>query len=69
MGAPIKGDQEAWAYVFTKPKEEVMHRVINGYRGMPPLGQCFDCSEQDLKALVYYLVQEKRNGGNIKEAQ
>ena len=41
MGAPLKGKKEAWANVFAKPFEEVMYRVINGYRGMPPLGQCF----------------------------
>ena len=69
MGAPLKGEKEAWANVFAKPFEEVMYRVINGYRGMPPLGQCFDCGEQDLRALVYYLAQEPRNSENIKEEQ
>lgn len=69
MGAPLKGKKEAWANVFAKPFEDVMYRVINGYRGMPPLGQCFDCGEQDLRALVYYLAQEPRNSEHTKEEQ
>ncbi len=58
-GAPLRGDAKAWTAILKQPIEAVMDRVINGYQGMPPLGQCFDCDEKDLESLVYYLATSK----------
>jgi len=56
-GAPQRGAYQDWQIVFGKPMDLIMTRVIDGYAGMPPLGQCFDCSESDLNDLVLYLAQ------------
>lgn len=55
-GAPLRGDTQAWSTILKKPMDAIMQNVVNGYQGMPPLGQCFDCDETDLKSLVYYLA-------------
>jgi cytochrome c5 len=55
MGAPRTGDLKAWQVVFNKPFELIIERVINGYQGMPPLGQCFDCDQTQLETLVHYM--------------
>jgi len=56
-GAPQKGHSEAWDKILSDPFTEVMQKVVDGSNGMPPLGQCFDCTAQDLETLIYYLAQ------------
>lgn len=63
-GAPLTGDEKAWSEVFAQPIEEVMQRVVNGYQGMPPLGQCFDCNQEDLENLVYHMATAKTQKSN-----
>ncbi|CAN0342134.1 unnamed protein product [Chrysoparadoxa australica] len=31
----------------------------NGIRAMPPTGMCFDCSDEDFKALIEYMAKPK----------
>lgn len=54
-GAPQTGDIPTWQEVFDKPFEQILDRAINGYEGMPPLGQCFECSQEDLSTLIHYM--------------
>ena len=54
-GSPQTGDLEQWQIIFNKPVELVMDRAINGFQGMPPLGQCFECSQEALETLVHYM--------------
>lgn len=63
-GAPVRGDAQAWSAILEQPIENIIHRVVNGYQGMPPLGQCFDCDQQDLELLVYYLATPKNKTTN-----
>ena len=63
-GAPLTGDVKAWEKVLAQPMEEVMQKVVNGYQGMPPLGQCFDCNQEDLEQLVYFMASDKRLESN-----
>lgn len=58
-GAPVRGDGQAWSAILKQPIDDVINRVVNGYQGMPPLGQCFDCNQQDLELLVNYLATPK----------
>lgn len=58
-GAPQTGNTEQWQQVFDKPLSEIMHNVINGYQGMPPQGQCFECSQQDLEQLVHFMSRKR----------
>ncbi len=53
--SPQTGNTEHWEAVLDKPMETVMDRVVNGYQGMPPLGQCFECNMDQLQELVHYM--------------
>ena len=51
-GAPQAGDKAAWAPRVAQGKETLIDHAINGFKGMPPMGMCPQCSEQDFVALI-----------------
>jgi len=57
-GAPKVGDgnADAWAPRMEKGMEAVVANAINGLNTMPPKGLCFTCTDEDLAALVTYMV-------------
>ena len=56
-GAPKLGDVEAWAPRIDKGMDVLYDHGINGLApGMPAKGMCFTCSDDDIKALVDYMV-------------
>lgn len=54
-GAPLTGNTEQWQIVLDKPMEHTLQRVTDGYQGMPPLGQCFECSLEQFEQLIHYM--------------
>jgi len=58
-GAPPAGDAAAWAPRVAQGKEIVLNHIINGYRGMPPMGMCMQCSEDDFVAVTEYMSGAK----------
>ena len=57
-GAPLLGEVEVWEEILAKGMEVVMANVINGLNGMPARGLCVSCSDDDLKSLVDYMVNQ-----------
>ena len=57
-GAPILGDAEAWAPRMEKGMDAVMFNVVNGVNAMPPKGLCFTCTDDDLAAIVAYMISQ-----------
>jgi len=56
-GAPKFGDIAAWAPRIAKGMDVLYASSINGLPpGMPAKGLCFTCSDDDLKAVVDYMV-------------
>ena len=57
-GAPKVGDgnADAWAPRMEKGMEAVVANAINGLNTMPPKGLCFTCTDEDLAAIVTYMV-------------
>jgi len=55
-GAPLVGDQAAWAPRMEKGMEALVGSVVNGFGGMPPLGLCMDCDEQQFTALIQFMA-------------
>lgn len=51
-GAPQAGDKAAWAPRVAQGKDVVIDHAINGFKGMPPMGMCPQCSEKDFVALI-----------------
>ncbi|MFA5938409.1 MAG: c-type cytochrome [Sinimarinibacterium sp.] len=56
-GAPLTGDAAAWAPRAAQGMDTLLEHAINGFKGMPPLGSCGDCSEDDFRALIRYMAQ------------
>ena len=61
-GAPKVGDgnADAWAPRMEKGMEAVVANAINGLNTMPPKGLCFTCTDEDLAALVTYMVSSSQ---------
>ncbi len=57
-GAPLLGEAEVWEEKLAKGIGEVMANVINGINAMPARGLCASCSDDDLKALVDYIISQ-----------
>lgn len=56
-GAPKLGDVAAWEPRLAKGIDTLYNSVINGLPpAMPAKGMCFSCSDDDLRALVDYMV-------------
>lgn len=51
-GFPILGNPEDWKTRNRQGEDRLLRSVIEGLRGMPPLGYCAACSEADLRALT-----------------
>jgi cytochrome c5 len=56
-GAPIFADAAAWAPRLAKGMDTLYASTINGLPpAMPQKGMCFSCSDEELRALVDYMV-------------
>ena len=56
-GAPKYADAVAWAPRIEKGMDTLYASTINGLPpAMPQKGMCFSCSDDDLRALVDYMV-------------
>lgn len=55
--APQSGDRQAWQKILAKGMDITLERTINGYGGMPPGGQCFECTPEDLRQLILFMSQ------------
>ncbi len=56
-GAPLTGDVPAWNARFVQGGATIAAHTREGIRAMPPRGQCFDCSEDDLWKLTLFMAQ------------
>jgi len=60
-GAPKVGDAEAWATRLEKGMEVLIASSVDGLNGvMPPKGLCFTCSDEDLAAIVQYMLDNSQ---------
>ncbi len=61
-GAPKvgPGNADAWGPRMEKGMDVVVANAINGLNSMPPKGLCFTCTDEDLAALVAYMVDSSK---------
>lgn len=61
-GAPKVGAGNAgeWAPRMEKGMEAVVANAINGLNAMPAKGLCFTCTDEDLAALVEWMVDSSQ---------
>ena len=55
-GAPLTGDREAWRAAAAAGREAMLAHTVDGVRGMPPLGTCGFCTEDDLRRLIDFMA-------------
>ncbi|MBW2242689.1 MAG: cytochrome c5 family protein [Deltaproteobacteria bacterium] len=56
IGVPVIGDEEEWQARRVKGLDELLANAVNGLLGMPPLGTCSFCTEEELRHLVAFLA-------------
>jgi cytochrome c5 len=59
-GAPKLGDAAAWGPRVEQGMETLHTHAITGIRGMPPRGLCMDCSDDEVKGAVDYMVEHSK---------
>jgi cytochrome c5 len=59
-GAPKVGDAAAWGARMEKGMDAVVTNALNGLNAMPAKGMCFTCTNDDIKALVQYMVDNSK---------
>ena len=55
-GAPLAHDLTAWKPRVAQGEAVLSDHIINGFKGMPPLGQCIECSADDLITLMKFMA-------------
>ena len=58
-GAPKVGDGIAveWGPRLEKGLDAMVANTVNGLNTMPAKGLCFDCTDDDLRAIVEYMIE------------
>lgn len=57
-GAPRLGDAEAWAPRLAQGWPTLFDHTVNGLRGMPPRGLCRQCSDDELDAVLRWMLAQ-----------
>ena len=60
MGAPAVGDKAAWDAVLKQGKDTVYNNAIHGKGGMPPKGGAASLSDEQVKQVVDYMLEESK---------
>lgn len=58
--APIFGDTQAWAPRIAKGVDVLYGSTLNGLNLMPAKGICTNCSDDELRATVDYMLEQAR---------
>ena len=57
-GAPKLGDKAAWKPRIAKGGDALLSSVKNGLDAMPPNGACANCSDDQLRSVIEYMVEQ-----------
>jgi cytochrome c5 len=60
LGAPVTGNVDQWAPRIAQGADTLYKHAIEGFNAMPPKGGCMDCSDDDIKAMVDFMVAESQ---------
>ncbi|GAB0153114.1 MULTISPECIES: cytochrome c5 family protein [Marinobacterium] len=55
-GAPKFGDAAAWAPRAEKGIDALLATSLTGINAMPPKGTCMDCSDEEMKSAIQYML-------------
>ena len=60
MDAPKFGSLEDWTPRIESGIDNLLIVVIAGKGGMPPKGTCMDCSDDELKSAIQYMIDNAK---------
>lgn len=70
-GAPQAHGIAAWKPRLAQGDDVLLAHMVEGFNGMPPLGQCIECDAGDLKTLMHFMAapapEEKTKEEKTKE--
>lgn len=55
-GAPVLGDAAAWEPRIAQGVDTLWDHTLNGIRAMPAKGTCMNCSDDELRGAMDYMV-------------
>lgn len=56
IGVPQMGNPADWKDRVAQGEEKMLANVVYGLRGMPPLGYCSACNEQDFRVMIQVMT-------------
>lgn len=56
-GAPKKANKSDWASRYAEGMDEMVKKAVNGYKAMPPKGNCLKCSEDDIRKTIEFMIE------------
>ena len=56
--APLLGDREKWQPSIDKGMDAMLATSLAGLNLMPPKGACVDCSEEEMRAAIQYMIDQ-----------
>ena len=56
--APLTGDRKAWEPRIQQGADTLLDHAINGYNGMPPMGHCVECSQEQFLQLIGFMADQ-----------
>lgn len=57
-GAPKPNVKKDWEPRLKQGMATVVTKAYNGFKAMPPKGNCLDCSKDDLEMTIKYMVKD-----------
>jgi cytochrome c5 len=52
QGAPVANDKKEWDERLAKGFDILFKNAKQGLNGMPPMGTCMDCTDEELRASI-----------------
>ncbi|MCC5873068.1 MAG: cytochrome c5 family protein [Gammaproteobacteria bacterium] len=59
-GAPRVGQASAWEGRVAQGTDVMLRHTIDGMPGMPPRGMCRQCSDDELRDAIVYMVERSQ---------
>ena len=59
-GAPKIGDKDAWAPRIAQGEDTLLQHALNGFNVMPPKGGCGNCSDEEIRNAMEYMVSKSQ---------
>jgi cytochrome c5 len=60
-GAPKIGDSAVWAPRLAQGKAQLETHALQGFKAMPPKGGCVQCSDEEVRAAVAYMIAARES--------